>query len=225
MSLPAAKAQARDDANRADLQRAVTFDLPAGLHVGDFREKASILADECAELVFTDPPYDRESIPLFGDAAALAARVLKPGGSFIAYCGQIQLPEVLLLCAQHLRYWWVIANVHSAGANQMDKYGIKNHWKPLVWFVKGTRGDVQTFVDDTVSGGREKTHHVWQQAESEASYYIEKLTSRHGLVLDFFAGGGTTVAAAESLGRPWIAFEQNPVAAERIAKRLRPEAA
>lgn len=220
ISLPAAKLQARDEANKAALTRPIAIEIAAGLHVGDFREKAALLADECCELVFTDPPYDRDSIPLFGDAAREAARILKPGGSFIAYCGQIQLPEVLRLCSEHLRYWWVIANIHAERPNQMDKYGIKNHWKPMVWFVKGTRGDVQTFVPDTVSGAREKTHHVWQQAEEEASFYIEKLTSPSGLVVDFFAGGGTTIVAAEKLGRPWIAFEIDPRAAERASNRV-----
>lgn len=226
-ALAAVEAQAREDRNRERLQRDVPV-YSAGLHIGDFRDKAAMLADECCELVFTDPPYDRDSIPLFGDAAREAARILKPGGSFIAYCGQIQLPDVLRLCSEHLRYWWVIANIHADRPNQMDKYGIKNHWKPLVWFVKGTRGDVQTFVPDTVTGAREKSHHDWQQAESEASFYIEKLTSPRGLVVDFFAGGGTTLVAAERLGRPWLAFEINPASAERASKRveaLRTEAA
>lgn len=194
--------------------------IATGLHVGDFRELAGVIPDESVELVFTDPPYDRDSIPLFGDAAKVAARILKPGGSFIAYCGQIQLPEVLLYCAGHLRYWWVLANVHAGKPNQMNKYGIKNHWKPLVWFVKGSRGDVQTFIPDTISGAREKQHHDWQQAESEASTCIELLTSPRGVVVDFFAGGGTTLVAAERLGRPWVAFEIDADAAGRSTKRL-----
>ena len=220
LTVPAAMRQLKDNHNKSELQKPVSVQI-AGLHVGDFREKAKILADECAELVFTDPPYDRESIPLFEAAAKEAARILKPGGSFVAYCGHIQLPQVLDLCSKHLRYWWTIGCFHSGPLNVIDKYGIRNGWKPLVWFVKGTRGDVQTFVHDVVTGTKEKSHHKWQQAESEAAYYIERLSSPSGLIIDFFAGGGTTLVAAERLGRPWIAFEINPVSAEQVVKRLK----
>jgi hypothetical protein len=205
----------------AEILKAAPPELPQSLYVGDFREYAKQIPDESIELIFTDPPYDRESIPLFADLAQIAARVLRPGGSLIAYCGQIQLPHVLSGMAEHLRYWWVNACVHSGKHNQMDKYGIKNGWKPMVWFVKGTRGDVQTFVEDTVTGAEEKSHHAWQQAESEAAYYIERLCSPSGIVWEPFGGGGTTLAACESLGRKWIACEINPASAARIADRLR----
>ena len=205
----------------AEILKAAPPELPQSLFVGDFREYAQQIPDESIELIFTDPPYDRESIPLFADLAQIAARVLRPGGSLIAYCGQIQLPHVLAGMSEHLRYWWVNACVHSGKHNQMDKYGIKNGWKPMVWFVKGTRGDVQTFVEDTVTGAEEKSHHAWQQAESEAAYYIEKLCSPSGIVWEPFGGGGTTLAACESLGRKWIACELDPASAARIADRLR----
>jgi site-specific DNA-methyltransferase (cytosine-N4-specific) len=38
-------------------------------------------------------------------------------------------------------------------------------------------------------------------------FFIEMLTDRGDMVLDFFAGSNTTGAAAEYLGRKWIAFE------------------
>jgi hypothetical protein len=219
-TIKALTADTREKETAAILQ-ANPPEIPTGLYVGDFREYAKQIPDESIELIFTDPPYDRESIPLFADLAQIAARVLRPGGSLIAYCGQIQLPHVLSGMAEHLRYWWVNACVHSGKHNQMDKYGIKNGWKPMVWFVKGTRGDVQTFVEDTVTGAEEKSHHAWQQAESEAAYYIERLCSPSGIVWEPFGGGGTTIAACESLGRKWIACEINPASAARIADRLR----
>jgi 16S rRNA G966 N2-methylase RsmD len=45
------------------------------------------MADETHHLIFTDPPYDRETIPQYEDLAALGARVLIPGGSLITYVG------------------------------------------------------------------------------------------------------------------------------------------
>jgi hypothetical protein len=160
-------------------------------------------------------------VHLYEAAAKEAARILKPGGSFIAYCGQYLLPEVLSGCSSHLRLWWINACVHEGGQlARMTEYGIVVHWKPLVWFVKGTRGDKLTFVDDAVGGGRQKTHHAWQQHEEEAAYYVEKLTSKDGLVVDFFLGGGTTAVAAQRLGRRWIGFEVDPLHASKAAERI-----
>jgi hypothetical protein len=219
--LAAVEAVNREQKRKAELHKAVQVDLPEGLIAEDFRIASAGIPDNSVELIFTDPPYDRESIPLFEDAAKVAARILKPGGSFITYCGHIQLPETIILCGKHLRYWWTIACVH-AGPDfaRMQKYGIVVKWKPLMWFVKDNRGDTRTFVDDVVSGATEKSYHEWQQAENEAAYYIEKLTSDHGLVVDFFVGGGTTLAAAKKLGRRWIGYEINKITAAKAAKRL-----
>lgn len=211
--------QAKEKKAKAALAKVIPVPVD-GLFIGDFRKLAASITGATVDLIFTDPPYDRDSIPLFGDLAALAARILKPGGSLICYCGQIQLPSVLPLLAEHLRYWWTCACVHSGGANQMREYGIKNQWKPMLWFVKDSRGDKLTFVDDAVSGGIEKSHHPWQQAESEAAYFIERLTATDGLVVDPFAGGGTTCVAAEKLGRRWIAYEIDKVHAASAGKRV-----
>lgn len=215
----------RESAQRMADPKPVTV---AGIIQGDFRERASAIADASVDLVFTDPPYDRESVHLYEDAAREAARILKPGGSFIAYGGQYLLPEILSGCAAHLRLWWINACVHGGQMARMTEYGIVVHWKPLVWFVKGTRGDKLTFVDDAITGTREKFAHPWQQSEAEASYYIEKLTAPNGLVVDFFLGGGTTAAAAEKAGRRWVGFEIDPLHAKSASDRiesLRKEAA
>lgn len=47
-----------------------------------------------------------------------------------------------------------------------------------------------------------------------AAFFIEFLTTPRDLVLDPFAGSNTTGAAAESLGRRWVAVEANSVYAE-----------
>jgi SAM-dependent methyltransferase len=211
---------ANENARKAELEQPVNLTLASGLHHGDFRKLSDQIADASVQLVFTDPPYDRESVDLYDDAARVARRILKPGGSFIAYSGQKHLPHVLTACARHLDYWWTIAGVHAGGNQILNKLGVRCGWKPLVWFVKGTRGDVQNILADVISGAREKDNHEWQQAEEEARYYIEKLTSPDGLVVDFFIGGGTTAAAAKALGRQWIGFEIDAKSADRASRRI-----
>lgn len=215
-----ARSQVSEQKRADDLARPAVAVLPEGIHRGDFRELARLIPDESVELVFTDPPYDADSVELYEAAAKEAARILKPGGSMIAYSGQRHLPAVLAGMSKHLRYWWTIAGVHEGGNQMMQKLGIRCGWKPLVWFVKGTRGDVQNVLLDVVRGDREKFAHAWQQSQAEAEYYIRELCSEGGTVVDFFLGGGTTAAACEATGRRCIGFEVNAAAIENTVRRL-----
>jgi hypothetical protein len=218
--------QRRNDERNAQFRKLAAID--PRLHVGDFRELSpKHIPDNSVELVFTDPPYDRDSIPLYADAAKEAARVLKPGGSLVAYCGQIILPDVLPLMMQHLRYWWIGTDVHKGGGStlgRMDKNGIIVGALPLLWFVKDYRADSHRFILDTVFTPREKDVHVWQKPLMSAEHYIKGLTSENGVVVDFFAGGGTTIVAAQNLGRQWVAFEKDTTAIPAIVERIKRKA-
>jgi hypothetical protein len=179
------------------------------VHIGDFRKLTDKVADGSLSLIFTDPPYDRKAIELFDGLGEFAADKLADGGSLMAYVGHIQIPDALQILSKHLRYWWVCCCLHSGGESLMKEYGIRVGWKAMLWFVKGTRDDKQTIVHDVVSGGREKSHHDWQQSQSEAEYWIQNLCPSDGIVCDPFLGGGTTAAAAIKLNRKWIGFEQD----------------
>lgn len=217
----AAKRKANEDARKAILETPADPKIEEGLHVGDFFELADRIEDDSVDLVFTDPPYDKSSVDLYRKAAKVAARILKPGGSFVAYTGQKYLPEVYgLINNPALRYWWTFAGVHAEGRQMLQRLGVRCGWKPILWYVKGTRGDVSKVLADVVTGAREKSHHEWQQAEAEALHFIEKLCPEGGLVVDFFLGGGTTAVAAQKLGRRWIGFEINQETAAKARSRI-----
>lgn len=191
-----------------------------GVRHGDFREVAKTLDDASVDLVFTDPPYDRKTLPLYADMAEAAARILKPGGSMICYLGQFQIGEVCDLVSPHLRLWWTLACVHTGKSARMTEYGIVVKWKPMLWFVRGTRGDKQTFVDDLIESRMEKDAHDWQQSVVEASYYIDKLTLPGGFVFDPFCGGATTAVAAKQLKRKYLTCDVDEVAVKLARRRL-----
>jgi 16S rRNA G966 N2-methylase RsmD len=193
-----------------------------GLYLGDFRKIGDKIPDASVDLIFTDPPYDRKAIELYDGLGEFAARVLRPGGSLIAYVGQIQLPDAVADLSKHLRYWWTCSCYHSGPSLlRMNEYGIVNGWKPMLWFVKETRGDKTTFVNDVATGSREKSHHEWQQSEAEARYFIDLLTEQDGFVVDPFCGGGTTPVACVGLGRKWAAFEIDEANLARASERIK----
>lgn len=177
-----------------------------GFYHGDFREVAKTIPNGSVDLIFTDPPYDRKTLPLYGELAAIAKKKLIPGGSLICYLGQFQMDKVLELVTPHLRLWWTLAVYYSQGPfARMTEYGVIVKWKPLLWFVNGTRGDKLTYIEDVVDSPiQQKEHHPWQQSMTEATYYIEKLTPKGGMVFDPFCGGGTTAVACAELKRRCI---------------------
>ena len=179
------------------------------VHIGDFRKLSDKVADGSLSLIFTDPPYDKKAEELFEGLAEFAEGKLAEGGSLIMYLGHLQLRSALNAFDGRLRHWWTCACFHEGGKTLMREYGIRAGWKPMLWFVKGTRDDKQNIVSDVVSGRTEKSHHDWQQDQAEAEYWIDNLCPADGIVCDPFLGGGTTAAAAIALKRQWVGFEIN----------------
>lgn len=76
------------------------------IHVGDARYIGAGIASDSVDLVFTDPPYLREYVPLYGWLAQWAARVLRPGGFLLAMAGGLYADAIMRLMSAHLTYYW-----------------------------------------------------------------------------------------------------------------------
>jgi len=190
--------------------------------VGDFREVGQEVKDASADLIFTDPPYSREYLPLWEDLARLARRVLKPNGMLIAYSGQTYLPEVMRALDAHLQYYWMAAAHLSGGGNlQIRHRSILNQWKPLLMYIQKNGNPVHEWILDLVKQRPEKTHHEWEQDVDVARYYIRNLCPEHGLVVEPFCGGGTTVIACMHEDRMYWACEIDQTAADIAEQRIR----
>jgi hypothetical protein len=197
-------------------------EFPEGLICGDFREAGEQVPDESVALIFTDPPYDRASLPLYGALAEFSGRALAPGGSLLVYAPNYALPQVFALMEGHLRFWWLIALVYDGGGRTlMREYGIRVAWKPLLWFVKGGRLNKQAIVSDVILKPQEKTEHEWQQSQTEANALIEALTAPGDLVVDPMCGSGTTLVAAQQSGRRWCGIDADQAALAIAAERIR----
>jgi len=187
---------------------------------GDFRETMLQLAPNSVDLVFTDPPYDEKSISLYRDLAEHAQRVLKPGGSLLAYCGHYALPEIVDLMKDHLRFWWIIAVRHRNAYSSLSGKRVYVTWKPIIWFVKEHHAGKDFVFDAIESETPDKSVHEWAQSVREAKYYIERLSPPGGLVVDPFLGSGTTLLAAISLGRRAWGCEINSHVAARAKENI-----
>jgi 16S rRNA G966 N2-methylase RsmD len=179
-------------------------DAAPDVRTGDFRDTLIDVEPDSVALILTDPPYAKSALPDYDALGAFAAEALVEGGSLVCYCGQSTMPDALDALSLHLRYWWTLALEHRGGGQQFPGKWVRIKWKPLLWFVKGTRRD-RIYVHDMLRGvPPSKALHEWAQGVDEVLPLIESLTSPGELVVDPFAGSGSFGIAAHRIGRRFV---------------------
>ena len=177
------------------------------LFVDDIRSGLVKIQDNSVDFIITDPPYERKYLSLYSYLSGVARRVLKNGGSLIVMTGQSYLPEVISHLSEAMNYYWCMTYLTLGNqATQLFQKRVNTFWKPVLWYVKNNySGD---FTSDILrSPENDKNFHKWGQSFGGMSDIIEKLTNPNDLILDPFLGGGTTGAAAVSMGRKFIGVD------------------
>ena len=169
------------------------------------------LADNSVDMIFTDPPYLKKYLPVYGWLAEEAARVLKPGGFVLAYCGGMYMDKIYAAFAPwpELQFFWEFAENRPSNRGDfiMNRRVLSIH-KPIIAFSKG-RGQLRVggIHSRFESIGKMKLYHAWGQDVSTARYYIDHCTKPGDIVLDPFVGGGSTVEACKLIGRHCIGLD------------------
>jgi site-specific DNA-methyltransferase (adenine-specific) len=187
---------------------------------GDARILSAQIPDESIDLIFTDPPYLREYLPLYEWLSAEGARVLKPGGFLLAYAGVYHKQQTMEYLSKHLDYYWDFVSVNLGNSPIMWQRKIISRHKSILAFVKSKGLPRCNVISLWVGSGEDKRYHIWGQDESTARYYIDCFSSSRGVIWDPFCGGGTTPAVCKVLDRSCIAFEIDPATAAIARKRL-----
>jgi len=167
------------------------------------QELLSKLEAQSVDAIITDPPYAKEFLPLYADLARLAKPLLKPTGVLAVMCGQNFLPEILALMTPHIEYRWTVSYLMPGGqAVQFFKHKLNSFWKPVLLF--GGRSSWMSDVVKSEPNDNDKRFHGWGQSESGMRDLVERLTEPADLVVDPFAGGGTTGVVCAVLGRRFL---------------------
>lgn len=206
---------------------------------GDILEAGKDIADNSVDLIFTDPPYGKDTLDVYSKLGELAVRVLKPGASLVTIVPHHFIPEVhkMLIDARYwdeekasspiLKYHWLVVLRHGGHARRVHAYDVWAHYKPILWYYKPMVGKEKPItyhdVNDLVeSKPVDKTLHEWEQAIDEAKNMIHSLTVEGHIVLDPFTGSGTTLEAAIRMKRYALGIENDKTTKAIAEKRLSP---
>lgn len=199
-----------------------------------FRQDALTLLGEIpaasVDLLLTDPPYMTDVADVRGFAkewVPLALSRIKPTGrAYIctgAYPAEMQAYLDVLLAQDYLEMRQILAWTYrnTLGPKPLRDYAL--NWQ-AIHYLTGPEAppldcDVMTeqfAVQDIAApdGRLDGRLHAWEKPSALAERLIRHSTSDGALVLDPFAGTGTFVAAAATLGR-------NAMGAERDLEMLR----
>jgi SAM-dependent methyltransferase len=176
------------------------------------------VADNSIDLIFTDPPYLTEFVPCYEWLANEAMRVLRPGGFVLAMCGGLHLPKIYRFFEDSgLTYFFEMQQKSNGDAPTVWKhvdgkgYPVIARAKPIIVYSKGLAvpeiGGVHNLFETGPGWSEAKRFHRWGQDVNTCRYYIEYFSGPGEIVLDPFVGGGTTMIAAELVGRRAIGFD------------------
>jgi DNA modification methylase len=213
------------------------------LYLGDCREVLPTLVG--VDAIVTDPPYNvrAEDIALDGRAPmkrdfgawdegwsasgflTLALPSVRVGGSVLAFTSDRLLSEFRSHDGFTPRGTVVWEKLNPA-PHPRPAYVSATEW--IVWLQKPGKaatwngnGYTVNILRYAVCAGLERTDHPTQKPEGLMCELISRHTNGYDVVLDPFAGSGTTLAAAKRLGRKAIGIELNEAYCEIAANRLR----
>ena len=192
------------------------------LHLGDCLEYMKTMPDKSVDAVITDPPYPKEYLSLWGLCAESSTRILKQGGWFLAYSGQLFMPDVLAGLSEHLIYRWCIALLHGQSQIVWPAHTLAQ-WKPIFVLQNGKIDERGTPIrrDVMKPRGADKEFHEWGQNAGESIELIDQFSRPNDTIFDPFMGSGTTGVACVQLGRNFIGCEIDPKYFAIAEKRIR----
>lgn len=186
--------------------------LPSNIKIihGKFQDASNQIAKNSIELIFTDPPYLEENLPIYSELASFASRHLVNNGSLITFCNEGQVDRIIDLVKKEGMDFWAILTIKMTGPYaRIWKQGLVVKGKHLLWFVKGgkrlfPKQTVDNLIESSIP---DKTYHDWAQSTKEGEFIIRCLTSQHGIVCDPFLGQGSFGISAKITGRNFIGIE------------------
>lgn len=129
--------------------------------------------------------------------------------------------DTLLFYSKSKKYYFnpLQEKSYNRGFKPYRFKGVKEYKDDLGWYTMVNMKDVWQ-LDMVGRTSAERTGYATQKPETLLSRIIESCTREGDLCADFFSGSGTLAAAAEKLGRRWIACDIGGIATASCLKRM-----
>jgi len=189
----------------------------------DFREGAKTIENNSVDAIITDPPYPIEYIDLWADMFAIADRILKPSAFLVTYANHQNLDRIFQL-PNSLKYYWIFKLDFTSKPIAMGRNLIAT-WKPVLIFQKLPFKKIEETLEDNIKESKpfnydERDMHNlnWGQSLGKFEWIIDKFTKPGDLIVEPFAGTGTTLVASKNMKRRCIGYEIDKTNYESIIK-------
>lgn len=187
---------------------------------GDFTKILEDIPNESVDLILTDPPYPIKFINEWSKLADFSFRKLKKNGFLVAYCGHKNLYESMQRLSSLLKFYWIFSLYHTGNTKLIKFNNIAAGWKPILIYQKGFK-KIDKRTSDVIEGtGRNKINHDWEQSLGELDVLIKSFSNEGDIVVDPFAGSGTTLVASKKLNRVSIGAEKDKDVYNLAKKRM-----
>lgn len=200
---------------------------------GDCLQIMPKLPTESVDLVLTDPPYvcryrDRAGRTVANDdntewlkpAYAEMYRLLKPGSLCITFYGWVHTDA--FFAAWRAAGFRIVGHMVFCKDYASSERTLRCMHESAYVLSKGRPPMVAPALSDVRSWGYTgNLLHPTQKPVDALKPLIDTYSRRGDMVLDPFAGSGSTLVAARDLGRRYLGIELDPVHAATAEKRLR----
>jgi hypothetical protein len=194
------------------LRSAGLSDTPV-CHWGRFQDYQAAYAGTI-DVLITDPPYARATLPLYDDLAVFARTVLRPGGWLLCLTGWgIDLEARQFFNARGLEFLTVCCYAMPSTQSKARKnsstgwYQWQEHHKPLLWYQQpGTkrhhrRAGGNDLIRGSTTPTMDQAARAWEQDPAAFQEIIRLYTNMQDVIMDPMMGWGTTLEAAVSYDR------------------------
>ena len=193
----------------------------------DFRNLEKHTGDltSSIDLTLLDPPWGADWHGNLPELAAMAGRLLRPGGVCAVYCGQGNIPVFAQAFGKHLNYIWTVAALNPVTKNGARKEGtIMSRWRPVLLFTHGSNSLPRTISDLMNYDELEEQRHPrgWGQPVAEAVRLVETLSTEGATIVDLTVGAGASALAVAQVGggRKFFGCDVSPECVKIAKKRV-----
>ena len=199
---------------------------------GDCLAILPTLVAESADFILTDPPYlvnyrSRDGRKVANDdndawlnpAFAQMYRVLKPDSFAVSFYGWPSADK--FLHAYRAAGFRVVSHLMFPKRYASSTGYVKYQHECAHLLVKGTPWSMANTISDVIEWSYSgNILHPTQKPVEVLTPLIEAFCPADGLVIDPFAGSGSTLESARMLGRKWLGIELDPKHCDTARTRL-----